>query len=1186
MVLNTTTPPVLSIAKIHSGVFPPGQPNVYTVTIANASGLGPTSGPVTVTETPPAGLTVVSMSGVGWTCASGSLACSRSDVAASGAGYPPITVAVNVASTASSPQVNAVTVSGGGSANATATDSTTVLSSPLSIASTHSGSFIQGQQNAAYTLTVSNAASGTATIGAVMVTDSVSSGLALLSMSGPGWTCGSGAGGMTCGRGDPLAASASYPPITALVSVSPAASSPQVNTVSLSGSGAPMATATDSAAIVPPITGTLAEYPLAFAGSAPGGIAAGPDGALWFTEKANSKTGRISTNGAVTEYSPPTPQSTPAGIAAGPDGALWFTEEGAGQIGRITAAGAVTEYHASGLGDFPTGIAAGPDVALWYTELNGNRIGRISTGGTSIEYPLPTVSSGPTAIAAGPDGALWFTESYANQIGRITTGGAINEYPVPTAGSNPAGIAAGPDGALWFTENSSGNIGRISTDGAITEYPAGDGGPQGIALGPDGALWFTESIVSAIGRIDPSGVVSQTPLTITENTSPQPSAIAAGPDGGLWFTELSGRIGRLAIAPALSISCTHFGDFVRGSKNNMYWLTVSNQLGAALPSGATVMVTDTLPSNLSSAGTLGTGWSCNGTVCTRSDGLAAGASYPPILVAVGIESETPSPVVNQATVSYAGSRFTATDSTAIIPVSSFPAFRITKTHAGNFLQGQQGAEYTIVLSNTGGSATSGIVVVQDLLPPGLTLVSMTGAGWTCSGNICTRSDALTPGAAYPPVMVSVNVAPNATSPQVNIATTDGGGAYNPAFAFAASTSDSTIITSAVLLSITVTHGGSFPQGAPQGYGYGYLITVFNQGTTPTGGTVTVTDIPSAALSLGLMNGIGWTCNSNTCSRSDPLPSGSSYPSIFAEVGVAANATSPQSDTVTASGGGSPPASASDPTLITPVIAGAVAEYPVPLNPINGGGPEFITLGPDGALWFTTGGQGDIGRITTSGSILLFPAGGSTADIGVGPDGALWFGVTGMIGRIATSGAVTEYPSTAGYDFTTGPDGALWFTNPKANAIGRMVNGSVVSEFPIPTAQSGALSIVTGPDGALWFTERSAGQIARITTSGVITEYPVPTIYSTPWGITTGPDGALWFTESINATVNNIGRITTAGAITEFRVPTLHCDPGGITVGSDGALWFTETSANQIGRLTTSGSFSEYALPSEFISAGI
>jgi hypothetical protein len=31
-------------------------------------------------------------------------------------------------------------------------------------------------------------------------------------------------------------------------------------------------------------------------------------------------------------------------IAAGPDGALWFTEFNANQIGRITPAGSITEY--------------------------------------------------------------------------------------------------------------------------------------------------------------------------------------------------------------------------------------------------------------------------------------------------------------------------------------------------------------------------------------------------------------------------------------------------------------------------------------------------------------------------------------------------------------------------------------------------------------------------------------------------------------------------------------------------------------------------------------------------------------------------------------------------------------------------------------------------------------------------
>ena len=34
----------------------------------------------------------------------------------------------------------------------------------------------------------------------------------------------------------------------------------------------------------------------------------------------------------------------PVGIASGPDGALWFTELAANRIGRITTSGSLTEY--------------------------------------------------------------------------------------------------------------------------------------------------------------------------------------------------------------------------------------------------------------------------------------------------------------------------------------------------------------------------------------------------------------------------------------------------------------------------------------------------------------------------------------------------------------------------------------------------------------------------------------------------------------------------------------------------------------------------------------------------------------------------------------------------------------------------------------------------------------------------
>ena len=78
------------------------------------------------------------------------------------------------------------------------------------------------------------------------------------------------------------------------------------------------------------------------------------------------------------------------------------------------------------------------------------------------------------------------------------------------------------------------------------------------------------------------------------------------------------------------------------------------------------------------------------------------------------------------------------------------------------------------------------------------------------------------------------------------------------------------------------------------------------------------------------------------------------------------------------------------------------------HPVSGcGQPGAITAGPDGALWFTgnigsNGVNGLIGRITTAGAITEFPIpSGSTAmDITAGPDGALWF--TELIARLAAS----------------------------------------------------------------------------------------------------------------------------------------------------------------------------------------
>jgi len=135
----------------------------------------------------------------------------------------------------------------------------------------------------------------------------------------------------------------------------------------------------------------------------PAYIAAGPDGNVWFTESlvlgsnTASRIGRITPNGTVTEFESGAHGGGPAaleGIAAGPDGNLWFTGAVGQEIGRISPTGTVTEF-ASGVHCAPFGITAGADGNLWFTEAwlvgpSAGKIGRITSGGAVTEFPLPT----------------------------------------------------------------------------------------------------------------------------------------------------------------------------------------------------------------------------------------------------------------------------------------------------------------------------------------------------------------------------------------------------------------------------------------------------------------------------------------------------------------------------------------------------------------------------------------------------------------------------------------------------------------------------------------------------------------------------------------------------------------------------------------------------------------------------
>jgi uncharacterized repeat protein (TIGR01451 family) len=248
-------------------------------------------------------------------------------------------------------------------------------------------------------------------------------------------------------------------------------------------------------------------------------------------------------------------------------------------------------------------------------------------------------------------------------------------------------------------------------------------------------------------------------------------------------------------------------------------LTLSNPNTTAALTNASF--TDTL-SNMSAVGGAVSG-SCAGTSSNTLSTGATNISFSGITIpnngsctisfavksnSVGTNPNTTSGVATLQT-PVAGTPSNTADLTVIAAAD----LAITKTHTGNFTQGDTGKTYTITVTNSGGTPTSETVTVTDTLPTGLTATAISGTGWNCSlGTLsCTRSDVLNNGSSYPAITLTVNVANNAPASITNTATASGGGELNTANNTA---NDATTINPAATYTISgqVTNGGAALSG--------------------------------------------------------------------------------------------------------------------------------------------------------------------------------------------------------------------------------------------------------------------------------------------------------------------------------------------------------------------------------------
>ena len=474
------------------------------------------------------------------------------------------------------------------------------------------------------------------------------------------------------------------------------------------------------------------------------------------------------------------------------------------------------------------------------------------------------------------------------------------------------------------------NAGAGPTTGTVTVV---DNLPPALSATAAGGPGWTCSLSTNTATCTRSDALapgaSYPPITLTVNvaaTAPalatNVAAVTGGSDGDSG-NNIANDPTTIIRGPDLTITKTAAGSFTQGQMGAGYTLTVTNAGGVG--TSGIVTVIDNLPTGLAPTAASGPGWTCgisgNTATCTRSDALATGSSYPPIDLTVNVAATAPPSVTNVATVGGGGDVSTANNTASVVtPIAPASDLTVSKSHTGTFTQGQQ-ATYTVTVSNVGGSATSGDILVSDPMLLPLIPVSGSGTGWTCVALTiqirCRRSDPLAPGGSYPPITMTVSLAANAPPSVTNVVNVSGGGDGNLSNN---SASDVATVLPAADLTIVKNHTGNFTQGQPGTY----TVTVSNTGGSPTNGPVTVVDELPVGLVGTAASGAGWNCElagQSGCSRSDILGPGQSYPPITLTVSVQANAPASVTNTASVSGGGETNSSNNTATDPTTVIAG-------------------------------------------------------------------------------------------------------------------------------------------------------------------------------------------------------------------------------------------------------------------------
>jgi len=316
------------------------------------------------------------------------------------------------------------------------------------------------------------------------------------------------------------------------------------------------------------------------------------------------------------------------------------------------------------------------------------------------------------------------------------------------------------------------------------------------------------------------------------------------------------RIIDLAKTADLSITKTGPAS-VNASSTFIYTLSVSN---AGPNPASAVSVKDILPGSVTFVSASGTGWSCSGTAtvtCTMAS-LAVGSTAD-ITITVRAPS-APATFSNSASVSSAtpeldlANNISGTIQTTVMPVVPPPQADLSITKAApTSVNASSTFAYTLNINNAGPD-TASTVSVSDTLPAGVTFVSASGTGWSCSGTAtvtCTTASLAASTTSTITISVTAPAQGATLSNSASVSATTG----DPNTSNNTSAPVQTTVASQADLSITKTG----PASADALNTISYTLKVNNAGPS-TASAVTVTDTLPAGATQVSASGSGWSCS--------------------------------------------------------------------------------------------------------------------------------------------------------------------------------------------------------------------------------------------------------------------------------------------------------------------------------------